>query len=566
MKVKIFKQKLSRVFDDDLSTYVWKNVVDYVVIFFIALSTIQVFLSTYRSIAIRYADVLQWIDYITIGFFTVEVSLRIWCCSEVDPKYKGFWGKVRYCFSFYGMVDILATYPFYLNLLFPIPYSALKILRITRLFRVFRYTKSFDILREAFASKKQEMWISLQFLCIITFILSLFLYFVESEVQPQVFNDGFKSVVWAFAQYIGDPGNFADFSPITLVGRIIACIIGVLGIAIFAVPAGLIGSSFIEVIDEKDHSKRIQDNTERIKKAFRSKRCRITNFQIIPRYISIQTLQAKLSLTQAEVFDVARTCDNIRVSNLATTMSLSLNPQDKLVLEYFPLNRSYGYCIDRGSSVTIVATSSYAEVSLGHFSYYLAKIGGFNYVTRELNTLPDEPFSYYICNPKYKERPDFMEFLSDIKSLGKGADTWTIFILSSSGNDDPIYPNNFHFVYGVEKGNESFDNQRISLHDISAFRTVRDSLQQTIKEKYDRGSDSQLFCQGEKSIVWNIHDNDNSPNVFTLRIAWEVTCWDDRCYEIARDIAQSFNENFEKQRPKGLDENAMKAVGYEYDV
>ena len=53
--------------------------------------------------------------------------------------------------------------------------------------------------------------------------------------------------MWSFAQYIGDPGNFADTPPITFVGRIIAVIIGVLGIAIFAVPAGM---GFSEIIEE----------------------------------------------------------------------------------------------------------------------------------------------------------------------------------------------------------------------------------------------------------------------------------------------------------------------------
>ncbi len=159
-----FKQELNRVFDDNLHTKQWHNYVDYTIIGFIVLSTIEVFLSTYDSIVERYGTWLHVVDYLTTAFFTIEVSLRIWNADQLDPKYKGFWGRVRYCFSFYGLIDILSTYPFYLHFVMPIPYVALKALRIARLLRIFRYMKAFSILSRAFRSKTNEMKVSLQFL------------------------------------------------------------------------------------------------------------------------------------------------------------------------------------------------------------------------------------------------------------------------------------------------------------------------------------------------------------------------------------------------------------------
>ena len=242
------KHELSRVFDDNLHTKQWHNFVDYAIIALIIISTLEVFASTYDVVVERYGKILHIIDYTTTIIFTIEVLLRIWCADMLDKKYKGFWGRVRYCFSFYGMIDILSTFPFYLNFFFSVPYVMLKALRIARLLRIFRYIKAFNILSRAISSKKDEMWVSVQFLAIITLILSFILFFVEHEVQPDVYDNGWKSVVWAFAQYIGDPGNFADTPPVTLVGRLIACVIGILGIAIFAVPAGLIGSGFSDIM------------------------------------------------------------------------------------------------------------------------------------------------------------------------------------------------------------------------------------------------------------------------------------------------------------------------------
>ena len=105
-----FKQELARVFDDNLRTKQWQNVFDWIIIGLIVVSTVEVFLSTFEGVSHRYGAWLNVVDLFTTLFFTVEVTLRIWCADFIDPKYKGIWGRVRYCFSFYGLVDFLATY------------------------------------------------------------------------------------------------------------------------------------------------------------------------------------------------------------------------------------------------------------------------------------------------------------------------------------------------------------------------------------------------------------------------------------------------------------------------
>ncbi|MBQ5581775.1 MAG: ion transporter, partial [Bacteroidales bacterium] len=95
-KVGKIKQELNRVFDDDLHTKQWHNYLDYAIIGLIIISTIEVFLSTYSGIVERYGKWLNFVDWFTTIFFTIEVSLRIWCADLLDEKYKGFWGRVKY--------------------------------------------------------------------------------------------------------------------------------------------------------------------------------------------------------------------------------------------------------------------------------------------------------------------------------------------------------------------------------------------------------------------------------------------------------------------------------------
>lgn len=113
------KQQLGRVFDDDLKTWQWKNIADWTIIGLIIVSTVEVFLSTFDNISSRYGRWLTAIDLFTTVVFTIEVTLRIWCADLIDPKYKGFWGRVRYCLSFYGFIDLVSTYSFYVASAFP---------------------------------------------------------------------------------------------------------------------------------------------------------------------------------------------------------------------------------------------------------------------------------------------------------------------------------------------------------------------------------------------------------------------------------------------------------------
>ena len=150
------KSILAAALDDDKNSKV-DRIVDWTIISLIIISTLEIFLSTFPAINDKISGLLKFIDIFTTIVFTIEVTLRIWLAGDINPQYKGFKGRLKYCFSFYGLIDIVATYPFYLALFLPIPYAVFKVLRIARLLRVFRYMTSFKLLKDAFMSKKVEL-------------------------------------------------------------------------------------------------------------------------------------------------------------------------------------------------------------------------------------------------------------------------------------------------------------------------------------------------------------------------------------------------------------------------
>ena len=565
MTTQEFKKELARVFDDNLHTKQWHNYVDYAIIGLILLSTAEIFISTF-PISAAAEKWMKGIDWFTQIFFTIEVSLRIWTADEIDPKYKGFWGRVKYCFSFYGLIDFLATYPFWFNFILPLPVTALKSLRVMRLFRVarmfriFRYMKAFRFLGTAVRSKKTEMLVSLQFLLITTIVLSLLLYIVEHDANPEMIGDGWKAFVWAFAKYIGDPGKVADLPIVTTAGNIIAFIVGILGIAIFAVPIGLIGSGFTEAIEEQQKEEEIKNNVDKLHRAFERKQDPPTLFQVVPMFLSVVDIQARMGMTQEAIFEAVNASGDFRVFNMAATIPADQNPQDRLAVEHFVVNRPYGCFIDRGSRVTIVSPASMIDPMVGNFSYYLAKIGGFNFVSRELGEV--RPYKSFYLAASFDE-PGQPEFMADINELTSREGAWCVTILSASGTNEPEYPEVVHIGYGGGRGESALDAPNLFIHDIEKADAIFTGIERTLQNDFGWKTERQMRHKSDNAKVYLRHlPSVDTMNAFILRIAWSAMSRDTRRIKMAQAIADILHNELEPDRQVDRSELKVKNIGY----
>ena len=562
-----FKHKLALVFDDDIKTVVWRNYVDYAIWALIALSTIQIFLSTYDSIVAKYGFWLEIVDIFTTICFTIEVSLRIWTIDLVEPKYQGWWGRVKYCFSFYGLIDVLSTYSYYVNFFVPLPVTMLKAIRIARLMKMFRYMKSFRLLANAFASKKSELIVSMQFLVIVTMMLSFILYFSEHDAQPEAYSDGIVSVVWAFMQYIGDPGGFAENSPVTFVGRVIACVIGILGIAIFAVPAGLIGSGFTEAMEKEEKAEKTVANVEKLRLAFERKLDRYTRIQATPQFVSIADIQARLRMSIDDIFDAIDHSDHFRLVNLAATRTVDERAEDKLAVEHFHLNRPYGYMIDRKSNVTIVSPASLVDPCIYHFAYYFAKICGFNYVSRELGAL--WPYkSFYLLGEDTMEQAGAKEYYEDLNMLTRGNNKVVVTLLAASGANEPVYPTQVHFGYGGKKGDESYDGADLTIKNVPLFDTMYKEMSDRLEKEFSIKCDRQRYHDSASTKMYLRHlENKDNIEGIVIRIAWSECMWNPAHVQISQTMGEVINKYYDNDKPVGTsDELKAKGIGYDgYD-
>ena len=424
-------------------------------------------------------------------------------------------------------------------------------MRIARLMRVFRYVKAFRILSKAISSKSRELMVSLQFLAIVTLILSFILYFVEHEAQPDVYENGWTSVVWAFAQYIGDPGGFADMPPVTLTGQIIACLVGILGIAIFAVPAGLIGSGFTDVMEEEQKKQELKDNAAAINEMMLVKSTRRENMFWPAKNISFGDLTVNLSITEEEIIKSVAASNNLRVKNLAAAVNEGPKT-DMMVVNQFCVNEKYGCHLERGSSVTIVNPLGVGDNGLSYFDWHIAQLGGFNYVANEIfsrqHSDREKRCNFYTIDDESKGNAIFLSFADHVLE-GRSKDDWIIVI---AGEQTVKNKTHLHFEFGGEMGEERFDFEGGIAPDRDTVKKLFDDMQGTLQNVGLTVDAHKVQPKLNPQNIARHLQSKTEANVLLLTMSYKLMVFDKEVHSAIVNIADVLNRNLEHNRPVGL--------------
>jgi voltage-gated potassium channel len=223
----------------------------------ISLNIVVVILETEAGIYSRYRSFFEIFDAFSVGIFTIEFVLRLWSCTE-HPNYKRpVIGRLRYAFSPSMLIDLISILPFYV----PLWGMDLRFIRAIRLFRLFRlmkmmrYSQSLTKIVTVIKSKKEELSITLFAGAILLIIASSLLYFIEHNIQPDSFGS-IPAAMWWGVVTLTTVG-YGDVYPTTVIGKIIGALIAVLGIGLFALPAGIIASGFASELHNKSSEPQI---------------------------------------------------------------------------------------------------------------------------------------------------------------------------------------------------------------------------------------------------------------------------------------------------------------------
>ncbi|URC11166.1 MULTISPECIES: ion transporter [unclassified Flavobacterium] len=232
-KYEIFREKV-KIILYGTDTFFGK-MFDLVLLGLILLSVILIMMETVQGINQKYHTQLIICEWIITVFFTIEYVLRI--ISIQKP--------IRYVFSFYGIIDLMAVLPMYLSIFFP-GASVLSIIRALRFFRLFKILHIPQIshqsiqLREAIEASKEKILVFIYFVLISTIIIGSIMYLVEGKESG--FTSIPMSIYWTIVTLT--TVGYGDISPQTPLGQFIAAFVMILGYGIIAVPTGIVTAEF----------------------------------------------------------------------------------------------------------------------------------------------------------------------------------------------------------------------------------------------------------------------------------------------------------------------------------
>jgi voltage-gated potassium channel len=223
---------------------------DIAILALIFLNVMAVIIGSVQSVQARWGRFLDVFEIFSVVVFTVEYLVRLWSCTT-DHHYSGpLRGRLRLALRAMSVVDLLSILPFYLPFL-GIDLRSLRVLRLLRILRVAkagRYYSSLTLIQRVFRNKREELILTSVLMGLLLVVSSSVLYYCENGAQPELFSSIPATMWWAVTTLT--TVGYGDMYPVTLMGKLCAGIIAILGIGMFALPTGILGAGFVEVIQE----------------------------------------------------------------------------------------------------------------------------------------------------------------------------------------------------------------------------------------------------------------------------------------------------------------------------
>lgn len=186
-----------------------------------------------------------WIDIVTSLLFIIDYAFRLYT-ADYKMGYKSYKAYVAYVLSPLAIFDFLSIVP--VISIFYRPLAGLALLRLFRVFRVVklvRYSKVMVTITNVIRKVHKQLEAVFILVVIYIFISAMLMF----QLEPNLFNTFFDALYWATISIttIG----YGDISPVTLLGRIITMVSALVGMAVIALPTGIITASYMQEITRK---------------------------------------------------------------------------------------------------------------------------------------------------------------------------------------------------------------------------------------------------------------------------------------------------------------------------
>ncbi|WP_084426639.1 ion transporter [Aequorivita capsosiphonis] len=248
------KERLRRIIEDNDSKP--GRIFDVVIQILIFLSILVYCLGTLPNLSPAWLKALNIANNVCYVVFTIEYFGRIYITDQ----------KLKYIFSFYGIIDLLAILPFLFAKQFDLrAIRALRIFRIISALKISKYNAALKRFAVALKMITPELTLFFILTSIFIFLSAAGIYYFENEAQPKEFASIFHSLWWAIITLT--TVGYGDIYPITIGGRAFTFIILLIGLGIITIPTGLIASALssarsIELEENKQTREEVAEELE----------------------------------------------------------------------------------------------------------------------------------------------------------------------------------------------------------------------------------------------------------------------------------------------------------------
>jgi len=218
----------------------------------IVTNVVAVVLETVESLSVAYKTFFDVFELFSVAVFSIEYVLRIWTAVESeDNRFRPpVAGRVRYSMTWLALIDAIAILPFYLEAFLSVDLRFMRVFRLLRLLKLTRYSAALQILGAAVHGQRRVLGAALMIIVTLLVFASSIIYLLENETQPEAFASIPEAMWWGLATLT--TVGYGDVTPISAAGKVFGAFIMVLGIGMFALPAGILATAFANELRKRE--------------------------------------------------------------------------------------------------------------------------------------------------------------------------------------------------------------------------------------------------------------------------------------------------------------------------